>query len=36
MLNTYQNGGYWHTASGWLIEALWNEDRSWPCAYSPR
>jgi len=26
-LNTYQNGGYWHTASGWLIEALWKEDR---------
>jgi hypothetical protein len=26
-LNTYQNGGYWHTASGWLIEALWPEDR---------
>jgi hypothetical protein len=26
-LNTYQNGGYWHTASGWLIEALWEPDR---------
>lgn len=26
-INTYQNGGYWHTASGWLITALWNEDR---------
>jgi hypothetical protein len=26
-LNTYQNGGYWHTASGWLIEALWKTDR---------
>ena len=26
-INTYQNGGYWHTASGWLIEALWKEDR---------
>jgi hypothetical protein len=26
-LNTYQNGGYWHTASGWLIAALWKEDR---------
>ena len=26
-LNTYQNGGYWHTASGWLIEALWAEER---------
>jgi hypothetical protein len=26
-LNTYQNGGYWHTASGWLIEALWKHDR---------
>lgn len=27
-VNTYQNGGYWHAASGWLIEALWNEDRA--------
>lgn len=27
-LNAYQNGGYWHTASGWLIEALWENDRS--------
>ncbi len=27
-VNTYQNGGYWHTASGWLIEALWQEDRN--------
>jgi hypothetical protein len=26
-LGTYQNGGYWHAASGWLIEALWKEDR---------
>jgi hypothetical protein len=26
-LNTYQNGAYWHTASGWLIEQLWKEDR---------
>ena len=26
-LNIYQNGGYWHTASGWLIEALWQKDR---------
>jgi len=26
-LNTYQNGGYWHTATGWLIEALWKKDR---------
>ena len=26
-LNTYQNGAYWHTASGWLIEALWKKDR---------
>jgi hypothetical protein len=25
--NTYQNGAYWHTASGWLIEALWKPDR---------
>jgi hypothetical protein len=27
-LNTYQNGAYWHTASGWLIAALWKEDRA--------
>ena len=26
-INTYQNGGYWHTASGWLIGALWRHDR---------
>ena len=26
--NSYQNGGYWHTASGWLIEALWKYDRT--------
>lgn len=26
-VNTYQNGGYWHTASGWLIAALWSSDR---------
>jgi hypothetical protein len=26
-LNTYQNGAYWHTASGWLIEALWKKER---------
>ncbi len=26
-VNTYQNGGYWHTATGWLIAALWQEDR---------
>jgi hypothetical protein len=26
-INTYQNGAYWHTASGWLIEALWKTDR---------
>jgi hypothetical protein len=26
-VNTYQNGAYWHTASGWLIEALWKADR---------
>jgi hypothetical protein len=25
-VNTYQNGGYWHTASGWLIAALWRSD----------
>ena len=27
-LNTYQNGGYWHTASGWLIAVLWKHDRA--------
>ena len=27
-INTYQNGGYWHTASGWLIGALWKSDRA--------
>jgi hypothetical protein len=27
-INTYQNGGYWHTASGWLVEALWKHDRA--------
>jgi hypothetical protein len=27
-VNVYQNGGYWHTASGWLIAALWDEDRA--------
>ena len=27
-INTYQNGGYWHTASGWLIAALWKHDRA--------
>lgn len=27
-VNTYQNGAYWHTASGWLIDALWKEDRA--------
>jgi hypothetical protein len=26
-LNSYQNGAYWHTASGWLIKALRKEDR---------
>ena len=26
-VNTYQNGGYWHTATGWLIEAMWHFDR---------
>jgi hypothetical protein len=26
-LNTYQNGGYWHTPTGWLIEALWQVDK---------
>lgn len=27
-LNVYQNGGYWHTATGWLIDVLWTEDRA--------
>jgi hypothetical protein len=27
-INTYQNGGYWHTASGWLIGVLWKHDRA--------
>ena len=27
-VNTYQNGGYWHTAAGWLIGALWTSDRA--------
>ena len=27
-INTYQNGGYWHTASGWLIGALWKSHRA--------
>jgi hypothetical protein len=26
-LNTYQNGAYWHTPSGWLIAALWPSHR---------
>jgi hypothetical protein len=26
-VNTYQNGAYWHTAAGWLIAALWPQDR---------
>ena len=26
-VNRYQNGGYWHTATGWLVEALWKVDR---------
>jgi hypothetical protein len=25
-LNSYQNGAYWHTASGWLIKQLLKED----------
>lgn len=25
-LNTYQNGGYWHSATGWLVEALWKAE----------
>ncbi|HVV71518.1 MAG TPA: hypothetical protein VHI52_08475, partial [Verrucomicrobiae bacterium] len=27
-VNTYQNGAYWNTPSGWLVEALWTEDRA--------
>jgi hypothetical protein len=27
-LNTYQNGGYWHTATGWLMDVLGKEDRN--------
>jgi hypothetical protein len=27
-VNTYQNGAYWHTASGWLIDALWKDERT--------
>lgn len=26
-VNLYQNGGYWHVATGWLVEALWETDR---------
>jgi hypothetical protein len=26
-LNTYQNGAYWHTPTGWLVSALWPSDR---------
>lgn len=26
-VNTYQNGGYWHTATGWLVATLWSVDR---------
>jgi hypothetical protein len=25
--NTYQSGAFWHTATGWLVEALWPVDR---------
>jgi hypothetical protein len=25
-LNTYQNGAYWHTATGWLLNALYRHD----------
>ncbi|MCW5942386.1 MAG: hypothetical protein KIS66_09155 [Fimbriimonadaceae bacterium] len=24
--NRYQNGAYWHVATGWLVEAIWKED----------
>jgi hypothetical protein len=27
-LNTYQNGAYWHTPTGWLIEALRRRDQA--------
>ena len=23
---TYQNGAYWHTATGWLVSALWEAE----------
>ncbi len=26
-VNAYQNGGYWHTATGWLVAALWPGER---------
>ena len=26
-VNTYQNGAYWHTPTGWLIAALWPSHR---------
>ncbi len=26
--NTYQNGAYWHTPTGWLLSALHNRDKS--------
>jgi hypothetical protein len=26
--NTYQNGAYWHTASGWLVSALREQDKA--------
>jgi hypothetical protein len=25
-VNTYQNGAFWHTATGWLIEAVQDQD----------
>lgn len=26
--NTYQNGAYWHTPTGWLVAVLWDSHRS--------
>jgi hypothetical protein len=35
-LNQYQNGGYWHTPTGWLVEALWKSDKALACAVLAR
>lgn len=26
-INRYQNGAYWHVATGWLIQAIWPSDK---------